>query len=67
MVCNKINNRTFQLGRSANPGHFSTEGVPVILNILLSSSVSELPGKSAFKLTISTKMHPILQISMEVE
>lgn len=52
---------------SSWPGQVSLVGVPITLNILLSSSYYFCPGKSGFMLHISAKMQPTDQISMLFE
>ena len=54
-------------GSELIPGHTSSFGVPIILNIFLIWSCSESPSNRALLVTISAKMHPADQISKGVE
>lgn len=55
------------MGSSVTLGQFAELGVPKILNILMSWSVSDTPGKRGLPFTISANMHPTLQMSIGVE
>lgn len=56
-------------GKSEKPGHVSSVGVDMTLNILISWWISESQGtlNSGRLVAISAKMHPIDQISMANE
>ena len=56
-------------GKSEKPGHVSSVGVDMTLNIFISWWISESkkPLKSGRRVAISAKMHPIDQISMANE
>lgn len=54
-------------GSSVIFGHVLSLGEPSSLNIFSSWSAGELPGNSGCPLAISAMMHPVDQMSMDVE
>ena len=60
------NSSGFQFGNSISPGQSAWFGVPIILKIFLSQSLSLLPANRGFKLLISAMMHPMLHMSIIV-